>query len=149
MMGESPTRPAIFQDRPLVVVTPARRPAASMAMQLIVPWVLMTERSSSGRLSVFGGNQLSRSDIVSFQRSQAARDFSVRRSSSLKPWARANLSAPSPTMRTWSVLSMTSRATLDGFLMFRSAATAPAVWVGPYMTDESSSTTPSSLGRPP
>ena len=52
MMGESPTRPASFQLSPLVVVTPASRPAASMAMQLMVPCVLRTERRSSGR--VFG-----------------------------------------------------------------------------------------------
>src|SRR4030065_2844582 len=134
MLGGSTAAPESFQDRPLVVVTPASRPAPSTAMQLIVPWVFITERSSSGTLSDFGGNQLSRSDMVSFQRSHAARDFSVRRSSSLKPWARANFKAPLPTRRTWSVLSMTSRATLGGFLMFLKAATAPAGWVGTYMT---------------
>jgi len=37
MIGESPTRPAILKDSPLVVVTPAKSPAALTAMQLIVP----------------------------------------------------------------------------------------------------------------
>jgi hypothetical protein len=36
-MGESPTRPGIFQARPLVVVTPQISPAALMPLQLMVP----------------------------------------------------------------------------------------------------------------
>src|SRR6266478_10209331 len=36
-IGESPTRPGIFQERPLVVVTPAIWPLALTALQLIVP----------------------------------------------------------------------------------------------------------------
>src|SRR5712691_4372901 len=37
MMGESPTRPGIFQARPLVVVTPDISPLAFNARQLMVP----------------------------------------------------------------------------------------------------------------
>ena len=44
---------------------------------------------------------------------------------------------------------MTALATLLGFLMPSSAATAPARAVGPCMTQASSCTTPSSLGMPP
>src|SRR5436190_19238899 len=36
-IGESPTRPGIFQESPLVVVTPAIWPLALTALQLIVP----------------------------------------------------------------------------------------------------------------
>src|SRR6266481_3931627 len=36
-IGESPTRPGIFQANPLVVVTPAICPLALIALQLIVP----------------------------------------------------------------------------------------------------------------
>src|SRR5439155_1198418 len=37
MIGESPTRPAIFQARPLVVVTPDISPLEFSARQLMVP----------------------------------------------------------------------------------------------------------------
>src|SRR5205085_4816332 len=37
-IGESPTRPGIFQARPLVVVTPQISPLALMPLQLIVPY---------------------------------------------------------------------------------------------------------------
>src|SRR5207244_7930921 len=36
-IGESPTRPGIFQDSPLVVVTPQISPLGLMPLQLIVP----------------------------------------------------------------------------------------------------------------
>src|SRR5262245_19171683 len=36
-IGESPTRPGIFQERPLVVVTPQISPFALTPLQLIVP----------------------------------------------------------------------------------------------------------------
>src|SRR5881227_1613917 len=39
MMGESPTRPAIFQANPLVVVTPDISPFSFNARQLMVPYV--------------------------------------------------------------------------------------------------------------
>src|ERR1051325_8480776 len=42
-----------------------------------------------------------------------------------------------------------SFATSDAVLMFSSAPTAPARFVGPCMQDASSWTTPSALGRPP
>ena len=37
MIGESPTRPGIFHDRPLVVVTEPMSPLAVTAFMLIVP----------------------------------------------------------------------------------------------------------------
>src|ERR1700689_1339813 len=47
MMGESPTRPAIFQARPLVVVTPDISPLAFSDRQLIVPVVGCTAISQA------------------------------------------------------------------------------------------------------
>src|ERR1700689_1245843 len=112
MMGESPTRPAIFQASPLVVVTPDISPLAFSDRQLIVPVVGCTAifhaqasvgPSASGNISrrpdmvlafaaAFGesrpGPQLlwpfgSRRET--FQVSQARRAFSVSRSCSGKP----------------------------------------------------------------
>src|SRR5687767_8884376 len=39
MIGESPTLPAIFHERPLVVVTDEMSPAAFTAVMWMVPWV--------------------------------------------------------------------------------------------------------------
>src|SRR5579859_645911 len=44
---------------------------------------------------------------------------------------------------------MTALPAMETFLMLRTPPTAPARLVGPCMQQESSSTTPSSLGRPP
>ena len=41
MIGESPTRPAIFHARPLVVVTQEMLPFVSIALQWIVPVCFM------------------------------------------------------------------------------------------------------------
>ncbi len=84
-----------------------------------------------------------------FQTSHASRDSSVSSSCSSKPMSFANFSAPSPTSMIWSVCSMTSLATLEGVLILRIDATEPQRRVGPCITLASSSTTPSSLGRPP
>src|SRR3954470_21790281 len=46
MMGESPTRPGIFHDRPLVVVHELMSPAAFTAFMLIVPYENGTPLSS-------------------------------------------------------------------------------------------------------
>ena len=125
MIGESPTRPGIFQARPLVVVTPLhlalavqretvdgasdRRRATSQARSRVAlidtgKLALYSRRHAAD--FVLGGAsrpsvQLlfpsgSRSDC--FQISHARRDFSVRRFSSLKPHAFANSSAPWPTI---------------------------------------------------
>ncbi len=85
----------------------------------------------------------------SFQSSQILRERSVSRFSRGKPMATANRSAPSPTSMTWPVCSMTALATSETFLMLRTPPTDPARRVGPCMQQASSSTTPSSLGRPP
>src|ERR1700736_6713840 len=106
MIGESPTLPGNFQDRPLVVVTDDRSPAAFTAFMLIVPVVNLTwSGSSNGMLAVGGGPALSL--LVSshasaglrqaFQRSQSFLLFSVRRFCSLNPISSANFFAPAPT----------------------------------------------------
>src|SRR5262249_33689297 len=46
IIGESPTRPGIFHDRPLVVVTDAMSPLAVTAFMLIVPYVYGTPARS-------------------------------------------------------------------------------------------------------
>ena len=106
-IGESPTRPASFQDLPEVVVTDDRSPAALTAFMLIVPWVNLT-RSRSASLDVRAGfgrtptvsSQLSPGLRQAFQRSQSRRLFSVRRFCSLNPIASANFFAPAPTSST-------------------------------------------------
>src|SRR6266404_8539948 len=60
MIGESPTRPGNFQERPLVVVTDDMSPAAFTAFMLIVPVVNFTcSGSSKGIAAVRGGGTLS------------------------------------------------------------------------------------------
>ena len=79
MMGESPTRPGIFQARPLVVVTDERSPAALTTFKLMVP-VGRTMFSSSGTSS-----QSSSGPRFARQRSHRSREAGVIRSSSLNP----------------------------------------------------------------
>src|ERR1700730_9001505 len=93
------------------------------------------------------GRQLNEADA--FQASQILRECSVRRFISSKPSSTAKRRAPSPTIMTWLVRSITVFARRETFLMRRTDATEPARWVGPCITLASSSTSPCSLGRPP
>src|SRR6267154_1269065 len=93
------------------------------------------------------GRQLK--DVEAFQASQTLRECSVRRFISSKPSSTAKRRAPSPTIITWLVRSITVLARRATFLMRRTLATEPARWVGPCITLASSSTSPCSLGRPP
>src|SRR5687768_8427936 len=109
-IGESPTRPGTFHDRPLVVVTDERSPAAFTAFMLIVPLVNFTLRLSASLetrcapLAAPGlSSQLSCGLRHAFQRSQSWRLFSVRRFCSRNPMSSANCFAPGPTSMTWSV----------------------------------------------
>src|SRR3954454_3348009 len=101
----------------------------------------------------FGSERLgphqSWSDMLSFHSCQILRERSVRRFSSWKPCSFATLLAPSPTMSTCPVCSITVFASKETFLMRRTAPTAPARPVGPCIMEQSSSTSPSSFGRPP
>ena len=123
----------------------------SSTEQWIVPVTRLAtvSRTKAATLSSGGGSQSSFGSRVSFQWSQICRLSSVSRSISGKPCALANRSAPSPTSRQCRVRCMTSRATAAGCMMLRIEATEPPPCVGPCMTAASSSTTPSSLGRPP
>ena len=89
------------------------------------------------------------SELNSFHSSQILRERSVSRFSRGNPIATANRSAPSPTSMTWPVCSITALATIETFLILRTPPTEPARRVGPCMQQASSSTTPSSLGKPP
>src|SRR5713226_352697 len=150
MIGESPTRPAIFQARPLVVVTPDISPLAFKARQLMVPVggrTAISQAQASVASSAVGNISLRRklaaglpgastpgfqllcplgSRSERFHTSQARRDFSVSRFSSAKPKALANRSAPSPASIMWSDSVITRRAILEGVLMPRMEATDPA-----------------------
>src|SRR5712664_2551543 len=93
------------------------------------------------------GRQLK--EDLAFHASQILRECSVRRFISSNPSATANRRAPSPTIMTWLVFSITVFASRETFLMRRTLATDPARCVGPCITLASSSTSPSSLGSPP
>src|SRR5260370_22857602 len=161
MMGEWPTRPGIFQAKPLVVVTPDISPLVLSARQLIVPVggrraisnaQARVALSADGNIASSSPLQFvcpraSRSDR--FHTSHASRDFSVSRLSSAYPKALANRNPPSPASIIWSDSFITSLAILDGVLMPRMLAPEPARRVGPCITHASSSTTPSSFGNPP
>src|SRR5438128_8982901 len=54
MIGESPTRPGIFHDSPLVVVTEPTSPLAPTALRLMVPEVYGTPFSSRYRCAPAG-----------------------------------------------------------------------------------------------
>src|SRR5580700_6446792 len=101
MIGESPTRPAIFQARPEVVVVPETSPFSFTARQLMVPVggcatsSAISERQAcfcgvSKRPAIFScqsglsvpGRQFI--EVLAFQASQARRDFSVVRLWSMK-----------------------------------------------------------------
>src|SRR5436305_3431065 len=145
MIGESPTRPGIFQARPLVVVTPDISPFGFKARQLMVPvggWRAISQAQASVALSAAGKISLSRADGLSgasrpsvqlfaplgsrrdrFHTNHASRDFSVSRFSSAKPKALANRNAPSPASMTWSDSVITSLAIFEGVLIPRIDAT--------------------------
>src|SRR6185369_16177236 len=102
MMGESPTRPGIFQARPLVVVRPDISPFAFNARQLMVPVggrSAISQAQARVASSADGNSPLSRAEGLPgasrpsvqllcpfgsrsdrFHTSQARRDFSVSRS---------------------------------------------------------------------
>src|SRR5205823_2849868 len=88
-------------------------------------------------------------ELVSFHSSHTLRECSVSRFSFGSPIAYPKRSAPSPTSITWPVCRRTMLASCETFLMLRTPPTLPAVRVGPCIRQESSSTTPSSLGSPP
>src|SRR3984957_1308601 len=154
-MGESPTRPAIFQASPLVVVTPDISPLVFSDRQLIVPVVgcpaishahARVGASASGNIScsldmvfVLGGESRPGPQLLwplgsrrdTFHVSHARRAFSVSSSSTGKPISFANFVAPAPTIIRWSVCSITSLAIFEGVLMPRIDATEPERRLGP------------------
>src|SRR5207302_1912881 len=71
-MGESPTRPGIFQDRPEVVVVQPRSPWVSRTEQWIVPVTrgLSASGMKAATVSLGGGSQSSLGPRVSLQWSQ-------------------------------------------------------------------------------
>src|SRR5689334_16456498 len=131
MIGESPTRPAIFHAMPLVVVTELMSPLASTAFMLIVPHVCATPYSSyvifsppppspfggvrrgaafgrvdgcDGRAVVSAGSShMSFALSRDFHLIHSSRDFSVRRFCSLNPILSAKRFASWPTSMMCSV----------------------------------------------
>src|SRR5947209_20535077 len=63
IIGESPTRPGIFQARPLVVVTPDISPLAFNARQFMVPvggWTAISQAQARVASPAAGNHSLSR-----------------------------------------------------------------------------------------
>ena len=90
------------------------------------------------RVRLLGSRKCSGS-IRRFHSSHRSREVGVFRSSStVNPNCRANLLAPSPTSKWWSVFSMTALATRDGVRTPSRAATPPACFLGPCMQHASS-----------
>src|SRR5262245_27405807 len=100
MMGESPTRPGIFQERPEVVVVAEMSPLASTAMQGIVPVggyamtcsayaIFSSSPSKRAAMCSFHSGEsmpgLQLNEDFAFQASQIFRECSVRRFISSKP----------------------------------------------------------------
>src|SRR5882724_10025366 len=132
IIGESPTRPGIFQDNPEVVVVAEISPLASTAMHGIVPvrgcamtysaYAIfsgspskMAETCSFHSGESIPGRQLK--EDLAFHASQIFRECSVRRFISSNPSATAKRRAPSPTIITWFVFSITVFASRETFLM--------------------------------
>src|SRR5229473_1168714 len=151
MIGESPTRPGIFHDSPEVVVVAEMSPFASTAMHGIVPVrgcamtrsayaISFSSPSKIAEMCSFHsgesipGRQLN--DDFAFQASQIFRECSVSRFISSNPSATANRRAPSPTIITWLVFSITVFARRETFLIRSTLATEPARCVGPCMALE-------------
>ena len=111
MIGESPTRPCIFQAAPLVVQPPEILPSSSMTNIDIVSWfsILMTGLYLDSSIHFF----------------QSASDSAVNKFSSLKPSDKANWSAPSPDNITCGVFWRTFFATEIGCFMPCKKDTAP------------------------
>ena len=151
-IGESPTRPGIFHDRPEVVVVQPRSPWVSSTEQWIVPVTRFLMYSWTNERDLLVGR---RDPVVVGVAGllPVEPDLPGLVGQQVRPRGsrgrRANRSAPSPTSRQCRVRFMTSRATAAGCMMLRIEATEPPPWVGPCMTAASSSTTPSSLGIPP
>src|SRR5882757_2095628 len=115
MIGESPTRPAIFHARPDVVVVAEISPFSLTAMHGIVPvggcaitrsaYAIFSaspskieETCSFHSGESIPGRQLNDDDA--FHASQISREWSVSKLLSSNPSATANLRAPSPTIIT-------------------------------------------------
>src|ERR1700722_14169328 len=141
MIGESPTRPGIFHASPEVVVVAEISPFSLIAMQGIVPvgGCAITRSAyaifSSSPLKIddtcsfhsgesIPGRQLTDEDA--FHASQSNRECSVSRFISSNPSTTPNRRAPSPTIITWLVFSITVFANRATFLMRRTDATDPA-----------------------
>src|SRR5262249_24952830 len=154
MTREPPPPREILKKGPLVEVQPARPPRPSPAEGWIVPPVFGLRKSSQpywsrnaltsgSSLSGGGSSHLSLGERFWRQKSQTLRAFSVSRFSRANPFASAKARAPGPTSNTWSVVSITTLATFEGFFTPSREATAPARAVGPCITQASSCTTPS------
>ena len=149
MTGESPTRPGYLYPHPLVDTADATLPRLSIAMKLTVP------SSSPVTSRTIGVSDVSRAMDAGVwpasrnRATQSARVSAVSSSASSAPISRAKRPAPAPTSMTCGSRSITARATLIGWRNPVSAATEPAAWLVPSTIDASSSTSPSTFGRPP
>ena len=135
--------------QPLVVTADARLPFRSSARKFTVPRSSRTVFRTTGssfarRRTLVGVSPASRSF-----RTQSSLVDAVRLRAGSARISRAKRAAPSPTMKTCGVRSITARAMLMGCRYPFSAPTAPTRCVVPSTIDASSSTSPRTLGFPP
>src|SRR5262245_43708357 len=104
MMGESPSLPTILKKRPEVVVTPEISPRASMALQLIVPYVRTYSFTSGGHSDSGGADPVCLGGGGWPPPEPDLRDPPVRTFLSLDPCQARNSRAPPATNRAWSLL---------------------------------------------
>src|SRR5215831_1800439 len=123
--GESPTRPGGLPVIPPVEVAAATRPRRSRATAPTVPPITL---SSLRRCA----------SVISSSGSQKA-----------MPSSRARAMAPSPTKNEWRSASRMRRASVIGWRMLVTQATAPFRRVSPSMIDASISTVPSEVSTEP
>mmetsp|Transcript_6007 Transcript_6007/g.10813 ORF Transcript_6007/g.10813 Transcript_6007/m.10813 type:complete len:236 (+) Transcript_6007:269-976(+) len=149
-MGESPTRPTRFSVIPPVLVAHAKFPHWSIATAPTVScsdWGSLPPTATRRLLNnVFTAWLYCRNLSYSANDSLDTNCSRVTISTCISS---ANLVAPAPTNKQWSVFSITSLATLTGFLTFCTAATAPYFKVLPSMTMASISTSPALFKHEP
>ena len=140
MIGESPTRPGIFHDSPLVVVTDAMSPVSGHgvhvdravgvrdAARVVVDVRAVTHRLPDGRRRRLGRRRrarridgiepvVARVELLTSSAASRRGSAPVRRFCSLNPISSANFLAPAPTSMMWSVWSITALATAAGVAM--------------------------------
>ena len=159
-MGESPTRPGIFQASPLVVVTPQISPLALMPLQLMVPWTtrelrrpVLDQRVENAAVrgpALVGIEIVLRVGPPLPLQPGLPRVLGVEVGLDLEAEvAGERLGARADQQVVVGLVHHRPAPPCDGVRTPSRPATPPARFFGPCMQQESSCTTPSALGSPP